>query len=341
MPIISQAVNLLDVAKRRDPDGKIATLVEVLHRTNSFVANMPFIEANQETKHLTTIRTGELPRAIWRKYNQGVPPAKSSSVQVEETMGMLEARSHVDEKLVKINADPAAFRLSESIAFVEGISQQVEDALFYASPAENDPFTGLQPRYDYTDGATGDFVIDAGGADGASTSIYVMVLGEQTVHGIYPRGSVAGIQHEDLGLGDVLDANQNPFRAYRDLWRWDVGMCVRDHRAVVRIANVGAADLLGAGLSTGGTQAATAKTNVLRAVIEAKYRIPAAVRGRGRLVAFMNPRCMTAFQLMGLEKSQNAMGLMQGQKQAAISWDGIDFIETDALRNDEAKVVAM
>lgn len=337
---LSVAVNLLDVAKSRDPDGKTAKVVEVLSRMNPLVEHLPFVEANGFTNHLTTVRTGSLPAAVWRKYNQGVSPGKSARVQISETLGMLEARAYVDEKLVKLNADPAGFRLSESIAFIEGINQQVETAFFYGSPAADYPFMGIAPRYNLLAGETASYIIDAGGTgSNDQTSIYLAVLGDQTVHGIYPKGSKAGLEHQDLGIGDVDDADGKPFRAYQDIWRWDLGLAVRDHRAIVRVCNIKASDLLAAGLAAGNTQAATAATNILRAVIEAKNRIPRSVRAQGRLVAFMNSRCHTAFEFIGLEKSVSAAKLLDGQKQAVSGWDGVEFIVSDAILNTEAEVV--
>lgn len=341
MAELSTAVNLLDVAKSLDPDGKTAKVVEVLSRMNPLIETLPFVESNQPSGHVTTIRTGALPTAAWRKYNQGISPGKSARVQITETMGMLEARSEVDEKLANLNGNLAAFRFSEALAFVEGMNQQVETAFFYGSPASDYPFMGVAPRYNDLDGETKDFIIDADGTGtNDQTSIYVMVLGEQTVHGIYPKGSKAGLDHQDLGVIDAFDGDNKRYRAYADLWRWDMGLCVRDHRAIVRICNIKASDLIAAGLAAGNTQAATAASNVLRLIIEAKNRIPRTVRAMGRLVAFMNARTMTAMELIGLEKSVNAAKLLDGQKQAAKGWDGVEFVVSDAILNTEAEVTA-
>lgn len=338
MAELSTNVNLLDIAKSLDPDGKTAKVVEVLARMNPLIETLPFVEANQPSGHVTTVRTGALPSAVWRKYNQGVAPNKSARAQITETMGMLEARSEVDEKLAKLNGNLEAFRFSEAIAHVEGINQQVETAFFYGSPSADYPFMGIAPRYASLTGETKDYIVNCTGSAGSTnTSIYLMVLGENTVHGIYPKGSKAGIDHQDLGIIDAFDENNKRYRAYADLWRWDMGLCVRDHRAIVRVANIAAADLLTAGLAAG-TQAKDAATNVLRAVIEAKERIPRAVRAQGRLVAFMSPRCMTAFKFLGLEKSAAALSLDAGEKQAASGWDGIEFVVSDAILNTEAQL---
>lgn len=341
MAELSTNVTLLDIAKSLDPDGKTAKVVEVLSRMNPLIDVLPFVEGNQPTGHVTTIRTGALPSAVWRKYNQGVSPGKSARVQITETIGMLEARSEVDEKLANLNGNKEQFRFSEALAFVEGINQQVESAFFYGAPSGGYPFMGIAPRYNDLNGETADFILDADGTGtNDQTSIYVMVLGENTVHGIYPKGSKAGLDHQDLGVIDAFDGDNKRYRAYADLWRWDMGLVVRDHRAIARVCNIKASDLLAAGLSGGNTQAATAASNVLRKVIEAKNRIPRSVRALGRLVAFMNSRTMTAFELIGLEKSVNAAKLLDGQKQAAKGWDGVEFIVSDAILNTEAEVTA-
>ncbi|KKM21220.1 hypothetical protein LCGC14_1637650 [marine sediment metagenome] len=62
---------LLDLAKASDPDGKIATIVEILNETNEILEDMTWIEGNLPTGHRTTIRSG-LPAPTWRKLYGGV-----------------------------------------------------------------------------------------------------------------------------------------------------------------------------------------------------------------------------------------------------------------------------
>ena len=69
---------LLDVAKRVDPNGSVADIVEILNETNEILQDMTVLEANDGTGHKTTIRTG-LPSSAWRKLNYGVPASKSTT----------------------------------------------------------------------------------------------------------------------------------------------------------------------------------------------------------------------------------------------------------------------
>src|SRR5436190_18454894 len=50
------ALTLADWAKRLDPDGKTATIVELLSQTNEILRDMRWVEGNLETGHRTTVR---------------------------------------------------------------------------------------------------------------------------------------------------------------------------------------------------------------------------------------------------------------------------------------------
>jgi hypothetical protein len=81
------------------PDGKIDPIAELLSQQNEILEDVVFKEANQPTSHFVTVRTG-LPSVYWRAYNQGVPSSKSHTAQITEPCAMLEARSHIDAKLL-------------------------------------------------------------------------------------------------------------------------------------------------------------------------------------------------------------------------------------------------
>ena len=65
-----------------------------------------------------------------------------------------------------------------------------------------------------------------------------MVWGANTCHGIYPKGTKAGLQRKDLGEVTMYDENNGKYQGYRSHYKWDLGLSVRDWRYVVRIANV-------------------------------------------------------------------------------------------------------
>ena len=113
-------MTLVDLVKRQDPDGKIATIAEILNETNEILDDMVWMEGNLPTGHRTTVRTG-IPAPTWRKLYGGVQPTKSTTAQVTDNTGMLEAYAEVDKALADLNGNTSEFRLSEDMAHIEGI----------------------------------------------------------------------------------------------------------------------------------------------------------------------------------------------------------------------------
>ena len=345
--VIGQAgkVTLLDWAKSLDPDGSVATVVELLTQTNEILLDMPYIEGNLPTGHKTTARTG-LPTSIWRQMYQGVPPSKSTRAQIEDACGMLETRSEVDRDMADLNGNTAAFRMSEAESFVESMNQTQAQTLFYGNTAITpERFMGLAPRYSAIAGApNAQNVIDAGGTGGVNTSVWLVVWGPNTVTGIFPKGSKAGIFHEDLGLIDAFDENNNRFRAYADHWQWKNGLCVRDWRYVVRICNIDANDLV----TQATTQANTAATLLIKLMIRAMARIP--FMGKGKAVFYANRTVKEMLSIQALDKSQNALAFRDGLNQfgevapgsannGTLTFQGVPIRTVDQLLSTEARVV--
>lgn len=247
MPVIGgQNLTLLDVTKRLDPDGSAAAIAELLSQENEVLMDMPWLEGNLPTGHRVTVRTG-LPDVAWRKLNQGVPASKSTTAQIDEACGMLEGFGQVDKDLVELNGNTAEFRLQENMAYIESINQAMAQTLFYGDTSVNpERFLGMAPRFgtvNIANAQNAQNVIDAGGTGTDNTSIWLVGWGANSVHGIYPKATQAGLIHEDLGLDTVSDAAGNRYRAYQDRYQWKCGLALRDWRYVVRIANVDISDL--------------------------------------------------------------------------------------------------
>lgn len=230
---------LLDVVKRTDPNGQIATIAEMLAQQNEIIDDMVWVESNQTTGHVSTVRTG-LPAPTWRKLYGGVQPAKSTTRQVTDGIGNLEAYAEVDKFLADLNGNTAAFRLSEDAAFIEGINQEFAQTLFYgnegSAPAE---FTGLAPRYNDQSALNGENIITSAATPDSTdnTSVWLVGWGPNTIHGIYPKGTQAGLQMTDKGQVTIenIDGAGGRMEAYRSHYKWSCGLVVRDWRYAVRI----------------------------------------------------------------------------------------------------------
>lgn len=246
-------LTLADWAKRLDPTGKVDKIVELLNQKNEILDDMVWKEGNLPTGHRLTVRTG-LPAVAWRLLNQGVIPSKSTTAQIDEQTGMLEAWTEVDKDLALLNGNVAAFRLSEAGAFIEAMSQEFGRVLFYGNGGVNaEQFTGLSVRYSSATGAIVDNVIKAGGVGSDNASIWLVAWGDETVTGIFPKGSKAGLIHEDYGEVTVEMVAGLPgarMRAFQDRFQWKGGIALKDWRYVVRICNIDVSDLNAANVKT-------------------------------------------------------------------------------------------
>lgn len=340
--LASQVHTLLDVATRQDPQGRAATIAELLTASNPILSDMGWKEGNLTTGERTAIRTG-LPSVAFRQINAGVPKSKSSVAAVDEGAAELVGMSQVDRQLAILSGDPAAYRLSEAAPFFESMNQAMATTLFYgnakASPKE---FTGLAPRYNSKTGFNGAQIIDAGGTGSDNRSIWLVVWGPNTVTGIYPKGTRAGLMHMDTTANDraaedgypigdyVKDANNNDYLAYKDHFQWNCGLAVKDYRYIVRIANIDRSDLT----KTGSTGA-----DLQDLMIQAIETVQSTDMPGTRAVIYA-PRIITTFlRRQMVSQKNNFLSWEEIGGKRITSFDGIPIRRSDALNVDEARVV--
>ena len=324
-------LTLVDWAKRRDPNGKAAAVAEILSQTNEILMDIPFIEGNLPTGHQTTIRTG-LPTVYWRLLNAGVQPSKSLTAQVQEQCGMLEAWSEVDKDLAELNGDVSGFRLSEAKSFMEAMSQEAAQTMFYGnSGTDPEEFSGLAIRYSSLSAANAQNIIDGGGTGSDNSSIYLVAWSPEKVHGIFPKGSKAGLFHEDLGVQTievVAGIGGSKMRAYQDHFQWKMGISVRDWRYVVRICNLDISNLV----------ANSSAADIQELMIKATHRIPNL--SGCKPMFYMN---RSVFQYLDIQRRSDVQSggslsydVVDGKRIA--SFRGIPIRMTDALLETEARV---
>jgi hypothetical protein len=327
--VASNVLTLADWATRVDPEGKIPTIVELLAQKNEIIPDMHWEEGNLPTGHRITQRTG-LPTVMARSLNQGITPSKSTTAQVDEACAYIEGFSEVDAKLVELNGEEAAFRLSEADAFLESMNQAFANILFYGDPTGAPAvFRGFVPRYNKISGGSfAQNILSGGGSASVNTSIWLVCWGPGSVAGIFPRGSKAGITHTDLGkqvVENVAGIGGARMLAYREHWEWDCGLAVKDWRYIVRICNIDttissnnvAADLIG----------------LMSRSID---RLPTATAGR--CAFYMNRTMYSILRIQALAKSNNALSVEEGLTQIEVKFMGIPLRKCDQILNTEATV---
>ena len=286
------ASTLLDVAKRMDPDGSVATIAELLHQTNAVLDDIPWIESNLPTGHRSTRRTG-LPTVSWRLVNTGTAPSKSTTSQAVDSIGICESWFEVDKDVAQLNGNTAAFRLSESMAFIEAMGQEVAQTLIYGNVGSApEEFNGLALRYNSLTATGSQNTLSAGGSGSDNASIYLVGWAADKVAGLYPKGSKAGLEHENLGLVTVettagVGTSGARMRAYQDHWVWKCGLMVKDWRYAVRICNIDVSDLI----------ARSSAADLFDYMIMATHRIPNLEACNP--VFYMNRTCFQELDIQG------------------------------------------
>lgn len=320
---------LLDVTKAMDPGGQIDAVAEILNQTNEMLDDMVMIEANGVTTHRTTVRTG-LPTPTWRKLYGGIPNTKSTRAQVQDTIGNLEAMAEIDKDLADLNGNSAQFRLNESKAFIEAMSQTVAETTMSGDESINpEKFTGFEARFNDMSAENADNIIDAGGTGSDNASIWLIGWGPDTCHAIYPKGSTAGLQKFDLGeqLLDAPDGN-GKYKAYVDHYKWQVGLSLRDWRYAVRICNIDKSLL---------TKDASSGADLHDLMFQAEERVPNL--SGARFAYYMSRDIRTKVRQQATYGTENSTLTTEnvGGKRIT-SKDGIPLKRVDNLSINEARI---
>ena len=324
---------LTDLAASLDPQGAVAKVVEMLNQTNEILADMTVMEGNLQNGHKSVIRTG-LPTPTWRKLYGGVQPTKSTRVPVVDSCGMLEAYAECDKALADMSGDLGAFLLSESKPHIEAMGQTVSSTLFTGNElTAPETFTGFAPRYnDLTTAQSKDNIVSGASTHASeNASIYLVVWSPETVTGITPKGSKAGLSVTDKGLITIenVDGAGGRMEAYRTHFKWDIGLCVRDWRYVVRIANINRNTLKGD---------AASGAKLLDLMDDAIDRVPSLSMGRPAF--YMDRELMSFFRrqakasisssTLNIEQQRNGIPMM--------TYMGIPVRRVDALNQNETLV---
>jgi hypothetical protein len=342
---------LLDIARAMGPDGTFdQERVNLLAQSNEVLEDMVWRPGNLPTGNRTTVITG-LPTVYFRRLNEGVPLSKSTGAQVDDTAAMLEGFFQVDRELALLSGNVNQYRYQESRMFMESMNQTLTSYLFYGN-AGSDPkqFTGLAARFN-TIGSGNTQIVDAGGTGTDNTSIWLVGWGDG-VHGIYPKNTTGGLQHEDVTVnkaamnggpqgayvGDVLkDANGNNFMGYTDHFIWRCGITVRDYRAIVRIANIDVSNLV--------TNSSAA--DIIARMIQAYYRMPTMLRknafgqvdGLARAAWYVNPTVKAILHTQAMTKAANQITLREIEGREIVTFLGLPVREVEQILNTEARVV--
>jgi len=323
-------VDLIDVYKQKDADGQNIPVIEMLKEMNPILEDAIAVECNMGTTHRHIVRSG-LPDVSWGKLYKGIPNSKGRTAQVEDTTGFVEGLSTIDERLLELSSEEGKVRLSEASAFLEAMNQEVATKMFYGNTASDpEEFMGLAPRFNDLNASNGKQIIDGGGTGSDNTSIWFISWGDNQCQLLYPKGTQAGVQREDMGKQRVVDENGNAYFAKEEKFTWHVGLAVKDWRYVSRIANIDVSEMEAGNV---------ALYDLMR---KAYYRLQSRRMPGGSQAIYCNRDVMEALDALatnaGASDSFVRLKPMEIQGEEVLTYRGIPIRETDAIINEEERV---
>ncbi|NJL06815.1 MAG: hypothetical protein HC900_00060 [Methylacidiphilales bacterium] len=328
-------------AHKQSAEGQV---LEILSQQGPILDDAMAVECNMQAIHRHMIRTG-LPSVAWGRLYQGIPQSKATMQQVDDTTGFLEAASAVDTRLLALANDQARMRLTESAPFLEAMNQEMATGIFYHDTATTpEKFKGLAARYSaYYAGANNTKpnnaagqVVDGGGRGSDNTSIWFVTWGDHATHLLFPKGTKAGISVEDKGEQRVTDGT-GPYYVKETLFRWHLGLAVKDWRYNARVANIDVSDML------------SGSVDLWALLRKGYYRLQSRRRDAkaSRIAVYMNRDVLEILDAQSSDRAllaanPNYTGLSQAtiEGKEVKTYRGIPIRETDAILNTEAALSA-
>jgi hypothetical protein len=315
--LLQNSLGLLELAKRTGNKTAIA-IAEVLDQTLE-LQDAVYLPANGPTTHTLT-RRASLPSGSWRTLNDGVKPENSTTYQVVEQLGILESFSKVDDELLQLAPDKAAFRESEDMSFVEGLGQTFAKTIVYGDPVSSPgSFLGLAGRLNSLAQVN---VTSAGGSGEDCTSIYIVQWGPKRAYMAYPPNSPVGLQAEDLGVQLMPGVTSNTLmKNWVSHFVMRGGLCVGDDRCIQRYCNI----------ETAGTSN-TFNDDHLIAILN---RLP--FQGKGAVI-YANSTVKTQMDIKAKNQTNINYSFADFGGRSVTTFKGVPVRQLDSILNTETAV---
>lgn len=327
-------VTLADVAKKGD---KVA---EVLTLKNPMLKDIPYTQMNEGTIHKESIRSF-LPKPVYRKANQAIAAQKSGIEERTFSAAHFESRSQMDAKVAerggkeRVNIN----RWNQAQGHIQGMANEHANLAIYGSPAgEGNKDVGFMDIYYTVNTATNETakqVVDAGGTGSDNTSILMVNWGPQSIFGVYPAGTQAGLKRTDYSAGGKLvqlqglDAagNTGTFYGYDEIFELDHGLVVKDWRQASRICNIDVSNLV----------TNTTPADLIDQLITASYKLDDPMGA----IIYMNRTVHAILHKQARAEVSTGGGLtfMNYGGEQILSFNGMPIRIADSILNTEARIV--
>lgn len=271
---------------RREHNGEGLYIAKKLQK-NAMFKDAPWDQANSYFAD-KSVKWDELPGVTHRLIGNGIDRTAGVTKPIEEKITLIESMSVTDKKLAEVANDKAKFRNGECDMHLEAIARQgAADVIYGDTSTDPANIDGLHTRYQDT---SLDNVWSAGGSGSEElTSLWLIEWDVQSgVCFIYPKDSMAGISHEDLGDGLFPGLNGKDMMGYGDYFQLHFGLRIKLDEAVQRVCNI----------ETSGTS----NTLDYLDIIDAKNQLPN-LGEDGNAVIYVNRTLKSQFDKEAIDKN--------------------------------------
>jgi hypothetical protein len=338
---------LLDTVQMFGKDGKLMPCAETLTRENEWLDFMPWVEASDWNVHAYNSMTG-LPTTYIKKANRGVVPSLGTEARQMDPLAVLTSLSQIHDEVLKQSPNPEAARYRHDKKHMIALGNEHGRYLIYGDPGnQSGEVLGLTQRYNDPAAGNSDNLLTCGGTGADNTSIWLLAVSPDTIACPYARGSMGGLEVEDLGRQLVPTSAITSAGPPEQLVAWTTefnlrhGLAVMDWRYASRACNLSLSELK---FQSGG-QNLDSPTHIFRVMSRMQDRIPGS--GAGTQMFYLAGRgALSYLKLHAMDKSQNVLSVQDGLNQFGmprqeVRFQGIRVLRADALNIDEALVAGV
>ena len=324
--INATTMSILDAAKLFGADGMILNVAELLSQRKGMLEDISWKATDAPESHVSAQRTSlATPSNI--VYNSEIVATKSTVANIIESVQGLRTWLTPDADVLNYGGNPGGKMAVEIAGAVEGMKQAVQTKFITGNgdTTVGDMY-GFYSRMTSLSANNARNILDCDGTGSDNASILYVRWSPETIYGLYPKGTPAGLEMKDYGVQAVTTSSGEIVR-HKYRLSWFFGVSVDDWRQMARACNIDIPALL-AGT---GADLQSRMRDLMSAVEDNSHGKGAFYMNR-TVHAALARQCRTAVQAGGGLTFSNADGEVRE------SFDGVPIRIIDAMPITESRV---
>lgn len=239
----STSMSVLDAAKSMGASGQILNTAELLSKKTGMLQDIPWVPTDEPESHVSA-QTTSLPTGSDIVHNQETAASKSTVANIVETTQGYEIWLTPAASVLSYGGNPGAKLAKETMRATEAMKQAVQSR-FITGNGDTTPgqMYGFQVRYSSLSSNAARCIIDCDGTGSDNASIYYVRWSPETIYGLYPKGTQAGLKFKDYGEMPVTTSSGEIVR-HKLHFQWWFGLSIDDWRQAGRLCNIDVPALL-------------------------------------------------------------------------------------------------